>query len=268
MNGYEYAKAMLQKNIQIIPLNKNKRPLLKFADIEITDEFIEEHKELYLNTNVLGILTRGLWCIDIDIDRTKNENGFDSIKINPFHEEIKENYQQTLVQITATGGQHIVFKKRAGVNYRQKIGYLNSVDIKAHDNNFFVSAGSVTDKGIYKHNAKEPIEYQGEFEERIFSTGGSFRQQIEAKHSVKNVLQDHDFSHFQSSGQGGLGKQAYERIVKGESLDRNNDLFLASTYAKQYRIDLEPLKVLIGSVKSGDVFTENEWLATVESANN
>ena len=130
MNGYEYAKSMLQKNIQMIPLTKNKRPLLKFADIEITDEFIEEHKELYLNTNVLGILTRGLWCIDIDVDHTKNENGFDSIKKNPFHEEIKENYQQTLVQITATGGQHIVFKKRAGVNYRQKIGYLNSVDLR------------------------------------------------------------------------------------------------------------------------------------------
>ena len=82
------------------------------------------------------------------------------------------------------------------------------------------------------------------------------------------MLQDHDFSHFKSSGKAGLGKQAYERIIKGESLDRNNDLFLASTYAKQYKIDLEPLKVLIGSIKSGDVFTENEWIATVESANN
>lgn len=36
---------------------------------------------------------------------------------------------------------------------------------------------------------------------------------------------------------------------------RNQDLYLASTYAKQCNQPLEPLRVLIGDIKGGDVFT-------------
>lgn len=266
MNGYDYSLLMLQKGVQMIPLNENKLPLFKFANVEITEEFINENRYVYQKANVLGILTRGLWCIDIDVDHAHGENGYESLKLIPFYNELLQNNDRTLVQKTPSGGSHIVFKKRDGLSYRQKIGYLDGVDIKAHPNNYFVSAGSVTNKGKYINNALEPIEYDGEFEERIFSTDGSFRQQIIAKHSVRAVLPNHDFSHLPSHGKGGLGKQAYERIINGNSEYRNNDLFLASTYAKQYNIDLEPLRILIGSIKNGDEFTENEFHATVESA--
>ncbi|HCZ3216196.1 TPA: DNA primase, partial [Staphylococcus aureus] len=47
---------------------------------------------------------------------------------------------------------------------------------------------------------------------------------------------------------------------------RNNDLFKAVSYAIQCNVDIEPLRVLIGDNKNGDVFTERDWEATVRSA--
>lgn len=262
------AREMLNRGIQCVPLDSNKKPIVSFKDITITDEFIDENLQAYQSTTVLGVLTRGIWCIDIDIDHVEGVSGFESLKGNPYLEELTENINNTLVQTTPSGGKHIIFLKSERIEvYRQKIGYLPGVDIKAHPNNYFVLAGSRTVKGLYTHNKKNVTEYDGEFEERIFGTPGSFERQTREKYSIKNVLHDWNFSHLEGTGQGGQGKQAYQRIIDQESSDRNNDLYLAATYAKQYNIDLEPLKVLIGDIKGGDEFTESEWTATVESAN-
>jgi hypothetical protein len=40
----------------------------------------------------------------------------------------------------------------------------------------------------------------------------------------------------------------------------------AASYAKQCNIDIEPLRILIGDNKNGDVFDERSWEATVRSA--
>ena len=50
-------------------------------------------------------------------------------------------------------------------------------------------------------------------------------------------------------GKGGEGKQAYQRIVNGESEYRNNDLYKAASYARQCNVDIEPLRILIGDNK-------------------
>lgn len=265
MTGYHVAKYLLKKNIQVIPLNQYKKPSVTFADIDVTDEFIEYHSSFYRQTHVLGVLTRGLWCIDIDVDHGKGKNGFESLKMIPFYEEIVANAQNTLVQTTPSGGRHIIFKKRDDVEYGQKIDYLPSVDIKAHDNNYFVLANSQTHKGIYKHNGQDVTEYNGEFENRIFSKVGNYTQQVLEPYSIKQVLSDHNFDHL-GAGKGGLGKQAYQRIIDGQSEYRNDDLYKAVSYARQCNIDIEPLRVLIGDNKNGDVISEKEWEATVRSA--
>ncbi|MFV0085118.1 hypothetical protein ACNF31_11475, partial [Staphylococcus aureus] len=43
------------------------------------------------------------------------------------------------------------------------------------------------------------------------------------------------------------------------------DIYTVS-YAIQCNVDIEPLRVLIGDNKNGDVFTERDWEATVRSA--
>lgn len=126
-------------------------------------------------------------------------------------------------------------------------------------------AGSHTAKGKYTHKGVRVAEYDGEFEQRIFEKRGNYTQQVLEPHSVKNVLPDYNFDHL-GNGSGGLGKQAYQRIVNGESEYRNDDLYKAVSYAKQCNIDIEPLRILIGDNKNGDVFDERSWEATVRSA--
>ena len=257
------AYRLIEDNYQTIPLNKEKKPALRFKDIEIDKNLIDSNFYKYNSVQALGLLTRGVWCIDIDIH---NSNGFISLMTSPYYDELLQNAKRTLVQKTPSGGKHIIFKKRLDIEYRQNINYLPGVDIKAHYNNFFVLGGSVTTKGIYQiANMAEPILYEGDLEEEIFCNQ---EQNILEKYSVFNAMPTYDFSHFKTRGQAkGLGKQAYQRIINGQSTERNNDLFLASTYAKQCGIDLSPLRVLIGDNKNGDIFTESEWIATVNSAN-
>lgn len=266
MWGYHVAKELLQKDIQVIPLDQYKKPTVAFKDITISNEFIEDNCNLYHKAHVLGVLTRDVWCVDIDVDHADDKNGFESIEHIPFNDELVPNMENTLVQTTPSGGKHIIFKKREGIEYSQKIDYLPSVDIKAHPNNYFVLAGSKTVKGKYTHNGVRVTKYDGEFEERIFSKRGNYSQQVLDGYSVSNTMNDYDFSHLNISGKGGLGKQAYQRIVDGQSTERNNDLYLAVSYAKQCNVDIEPLRVLIGDVKNGDEFELSEWEGTVRSA--
>lgn len=275
MNCFEASLSLLEEGYQCVPLDKNKTPIISFKDVPITKKFINKNRKEYERTRVLGMLCRGVWCIDIDRGHKENEDGMNSLmKLEDIWSEIVTNAKNTLVQKTPSGGRHIVFKKREGINYTQHIGYLNGVDIKAHDNNYFVLAGSVTQRGMYTHNNKDInfyegsyIEYfNGTFEDRIFSTRGSYEQQTLDKYSIKKVLHDYDFTHVSSLSGRGEGARAYERIIDGTSVSRNNDLFLAASYCKTCNVDVEPLKVLIGDVANGDVFTEREFFNTFESA--
>lgn len=269
VSAYDFAMQALESNIQVIPLNKDKRPLVSFANLEITPIFIDTYRAHYETTSMLAILCRGVWCIDIDINHGDEANGFTSLENIPFYNELDNNAKNTMVQVTPSGGMHIIFKKHEGVEYQQKIAYLPGVDIKANENNYFVYAGSVTDKGIYTRNDLPPKLYEGEFEERIFSKRGNFYKQMEDKETekVNDILKGYDFSHLpQMQGKDGRGKQAYKRIIDGVSLERNNDLYLAVSYAKACNIDIFPLRVLINDMKGNDIFTESEFEKTVESA--
>lgn len=266
---YQRALDLLEKKIQTIPLN-NKRPTLSFKYVkEITADFIENEAQRYTNATGLGALCRGLWCIDID--NNGNKSGITSLQDTPYFDELDHDNDTTLIQATPSGGAHMVFKKREGINYRQKIGYLPLVDIKAHDNNYFVLYGSVINGNEYKSNGLEPQFYQGDFEKRIFGSQGSYADQENDKYLIRNVLSDYDFTplHPHNSKGKGKGQQAYERITNGTSNFRNDDLFKAVSYALTCAIPISPLRAVIGTVNSeGDLFTEEEFNKTVESARN
>lgn len=267
MSNSSKAMYLLTKGIQTIPLNSNKTPIVSFKDIAITNDFINEYKHIYDNTSALGVLTRGVWCIDIDIKPHMSKNGLESLKEIPFYKEIVTNAKATYVQTTGTGGKHLIFKKRPDINYSQKIGYLENVDIKANDNNYFVLAGSETQSGKYTHNNVPIKYYDGNFEKRIFTNDGNYHEQAIKKYSLKNVMHDYNFDHLKPfrSGKGGKGKQAYQRIINGQSEYRNEDLYKAVSYATACNVDIEPLRVLIGDNKAGDVMTLREWEGTVRS---
>lgn len=258
-------RVVIDEEMEFIPV-QNKLPLVKYKDVPITAEFIEAHQTEYQQASAMAVLCRGVWCIDIDVNHGA-VNGFESLKGLPYYEELKKNALATWRQKTPSGGRHLIFKKRDGINYHQKINYVPGVDIKAHPNNYFLMGGSRTKKGQYLTNDMPPAFYVGELESQIFGSSGSYQQQLNRRYSVKNVLPDYDFSHLEHYRTGtGAGKEAYQRIIDRTSVNRNNDLFLASSYCKACHVSLEPLKVLIGDVKNGDEFTEAEWVATVESA--
>lgn len=274
MTGYDVAMSLLQDGLQAIPLNYEKKPKVSFGDIPITEDFINANCEAYYTSQAMALLCRGIWCMDIDINHARDENGFESLQeLEDVWPDIVRNAQQTYVQYTPRGGRHLVFKKCEGIDYGQHGGYLKGVDIKAHDNNFFVMSGSQTVTGVYTDNGKE-IQYfdgtyldyfNGTFEDRIFSSGGSFDDQTLEKYKVPKPVYYGEYT-FQSNGQGGKGKQAYQRIVEGVADLRNEDLFLAASYAKACNVEIEPLKILIGTRKGKDIFTETEFWNTVNSA--
>ena len=120
MKMYNAAKYLLNKDVQVVPLNDNKKPTVSFKNVTIDDDFIDNNFLAYANTNVLGVLTRGLWCIDIDINHVNGESGFDSLKDIPYYDEFVSNAQNTLVQTTASGGKHVIFKNVMALNMLRK----------------------------------------------------------------------------------------------------------------------------------------------------
>ena len=267
MNGYDCALDYLNRGLQVIPM-KDKAPMLSFRNIPITEGFINYYASRYKKAQALAVLCRGVWCVDFDTPKKAGEkHGLESIKAIPYYDEFVANAGNTWQQNTPSGGIHVIFRKNEGIDYRQHLGYLERVDIKAQDNTYFMLDGSVTSDGRYTSNKVPPVRYHGEFEKRIFSGSGTYQQQTMRKYSAKNVLKNYDFSHIPSRRTGdGKGKQAYERIINGTSTTRNDDLFKAVSYAKTCNQPIEPLKCVIGTVHAGDEFTPEEFEATANSA--
>lgn len=144
MQMKDFAIKYCRLGFSVIPISpNNKRPLVKFAD---RPPFIEEEVsrlwDEYPNANI-ALKTDKFFVIDIDVH---GANGFDSLKkwknidlITP-----------TLQAKTASGGKHLFYFKRDDSYITQQIGFLDGVDIKAHENNYVLVAPSATDKGVYE----------------------------------------------------------------------------------------------------------------------
>lgn len=270
----------LKKGYQVIPLSrKTGNPIIKFKDIPITEEIIQSVN--WWNCDY-ALLMRGVWCIDIDthtIDEATAEglkfllrsqkanllsilstdqndyglDGYSSILRSEYKEELIENFNRTFLELTASGGMHILFRKREGVSYSQKIGAMPGVDIKANDNNYvkiFPSEGREVLQAV-----KELPFYEGVFEQELFKP----KQQIITRYFEESLPSHH-------KGGSHEGREAYERVTTGTCMNRNDDLFKAACWAFENGHSIDALTAIIGTVKGRDVFTREEFEQTVESA--
>lgn len=133
----DYAIKYSEHGFSVIPIGQNKRPLIKFADRpSLTVKQIKQIWAKYPNANI-ALKTEQFFVIDVD-RHGNNVDGLNSIReLNH-----PEWFKDTLTEKTAHGGYHFFFKKPKDFNISQHIGFLPSVDLKAHPNNYIVVAPS------------------------------------------------------------------------------------------------------------------------------
>lgn len=150
-NLVNFALNYAKHGFSVIPIGNNKRPLIKFADKPpLTSTEIREIWQKYPTANI-ALKTDRFFVIDVD--RHGGEDGMKSIKeLN--HDEWFKN---TLTERTAHNGFHFFFTKPKDLKIQQNIGFLPSVDLKAHENNYVVVAPSMLGDKSYKWLNNEPM---------------------------------------------------------------------------------------------------------------
>ena len=150
------ALAYASKGFGVIPISaSSKRPLIKFADLpNLTAEQIKQIWTKWPDAN-LALRTQRFFVVDVDShkDKETGKTGMQSIK--DLHHD--EWFANTLCEKTAHGGYHFYFAKPAKVEIKQNIGWLPSVDIKAHVNNYVVCSPSVIDGKPYEFINHRPM---------------------------------------------------------------------------------------------------------------
>lgn len=290
-NHQSVALALNAKGYQCLPLNpSNNTPCYAFKNINITPSVIND---MNWSNKRIGILCRGVYILDIDthnlstIDKEKikqnfirngldyiyqlpyeNQNlgGYSTLKNSPYFEEVINSARSSYVEVTKSGGLHIIFKKQniPEFTYSQRIdvfrdSFGNGIDIKAHDNNYCVIAPS----SGYTSLIKGQIDYyHGSLENNLFNN--ILERQIQL---TKELFPEITPKIYQPSSRTHSTSKAYHRLLSGKSTSRNNDLFKAACYLLENNLSLEPLEVIVGTVnEAGDIFSEAEFIATVKSA--
>jgi hypothetical protein len=139
----DWAIKYAEHGFSVIPINKDKRPLIKFADKPpLTVEQIKQIWAKYPNTNI-ALKTDKFFVIDVD-RHTVGVDGLNSIK-------------GTLTEKTANNGYHFFFLKPNNITLSQNIGFLPSVDLKEHPNNYVVVSPSVLNGNPYRWLNHFPI---------------------------------------------------------------------------------------------------------------
>ncbi|MTB64100.1 hypothetical protein GGG87_03670 [Streptococcus sp. zg-86] len=280
MAHHDTALNFLKKGYQVIPLSrKTGSPIIKFKDIQITEEIIKSVN--WLNCDY-ALLMRGVWAIDIDtheLDETTAKglkwliqtcgadilritttdqynnglDGYSSLLNSEYKEELLDNFSKTFIEVTASGGMHILFKKRNDIPYGQKPKIMKGIDIKAHENNYVK---------IFPSEGREVLQavdslpyYEGEFEKQAFKP----KQHIVTQYFSELLpTPSNNGTH--------EGREAYERVTSGTCMNRNDDLFKAACWAFENGHPIDNLMIIIGTVKGRDTFTREEFERTVESA--
>lgn len=142
----EWALGYHSKGFNVIPIStsKNKTPLVRFKDKKFSRDEVIQMWTKWPKANI-AITTDKIFVVDIDVHEGQ-KSGFESVN-NWEHSDL---LIPTLTQRTASGGQQMIYFKRLDIEIRQRIGWLESVDIKASPNNYFLVPPSRTDKGQYQ----------------------------------------------------------------------------------------------------------------------
>lgn len=150
-NLVNYALSYAEHGFSVIPIGNNKRPLIKFADKPpLTSTEIRDLWKKYPTANI-ALKTDNFFVIDVD--RHGEADGMESIKALGHDEWFKD----TLTERTAHNGFHFFFTKPSKVKIQQNIGFLDGVDLKAHENNYVVVAPSQLGDKQYKWLNSEPM---------------------------------------------------------------------------------------------------------------
>lgn len=151
-NLVNYALNYASHGFSVIPIGTDKRPLIKFADKPpLTNTEIRDLWKKYPTANI-ALKTDKFFVIDVD--RHGGEvDGMESIKKLDHDEWFKD----TLTERTAHNGFHFFFTKPKKIQIQQNIGFLPSVDLKAHENNYVVVAPSMLGDKSYKWLNREPM---------------------------------------------------------------------------------------------------------------
>ncbi|MBD5431663.1 MAG: DNA primase [Lactobacillus sp.] len=143
-NLVNYALNYVEHGFSVIPIGQNKRPLIKFANKPpLTAKEIQAIWKKYPTANI-ALKTDKFFVIDVD--RHGDVDGMESIKALDHNEWFKE----TLTERTAHNGFHFFFTKPKDIEISQNIGFLDGVDLKAHENNYVVVAPSQLGDKCYK----------------------------------------------------------------------------------------------------------------------
>ncbi|MDN5955729.1 MAG: bifunctional DNA primase/polymerase [Lactobacillus sp.] len=151
-NLVNYALSYAEHGFSVIPIGSNKRPLIKFANKPpLTNTEIRDVWKKYPTANI-ALKTDKFFVIDVD--RHGGEvDGMKSIK-KLGHDDW---FKGTLTEQTAHNGFHFFFTKPSKVKIQQNIGFLDGVDLKAHENNYVVVAPSQLGDKQYKWLNSEPM---------------------------------------------------------------------------------------------------------------
>lgn len=246
----ETALRYARLGLSIIPVSRDKTPMIEFADRPPLTEteliqFWTEHP-----TANIAMKTDKFIVVDVDV-HDDDKNGYESIK--PLLD--SEWWKPTLSQTTASGGKHYFFMKREEMPVSQRIKFLEGVDIKAHENNYVVLPPSVTAKGQYKWDNQLPI---------ITAPKELIR---EIRKNRDNHV-DYDFSGFTSTGSSKTAK-LFEMIVNGlgDSGGRNDSLarFVGGLFLRN--VDFQAVYELAKQANNNtpDPLTDKEFERTFES---
>lgn len=245
----ETALRYAKLGLSIIPVSRDKTPLIEFADREPLTE--DELKEIWKQNPTANIAMKCDKFVVVDVDVHNDINGYESIQ--PLLDE--EWWKPTLSQTTASGGKQYFFLKREDMAVTQRIGFLKGVDIKAHENNYVVIPPSVTRKGQYKWDNQLPISTAPkELIREIMKNRDSFTR--------------YDFSGFTSAGSSKTAK-LFETIIYGlgDNGGRNDALakFIGGLFLRNVEFDVVYQLAKQANLATSEPLDDKEFERTFES---
>lgn len=251
-NLVNYALSYAEHGFSVIPIGSNKRPLIKFADKPpLTSTEIRDLWKKYPAANI-ALKTDNFFVIDVD--RHGEADGMESIKALGHDEWFKD----TLTERTAHNGFHFFFTKPSKVKIQQNIGFLDGVDLKAHENNYVVVAPSMLGDKSYKWLNREPMREPPQ---------GLINLILEKQKEFKPI--DDDLSGAYTSGEKSATAQLFEKIVDGLGKTGGRNNALASFMGSLLFRGVDPNKAyqlaVIANDHTDSKLSDNEVFKTCES---
>ncbi|PGS81653.1 hypothetical protein COC69_05855 [Bacillus cereus] len=245
----ETALRYAKLGLSIIPVSRDKTPLIAFADREPLSA--EEITEIWTQNPTANVAMKCDKFVVVDVDVHNDVNGYESIQ--PL---LDANWwRPTLSQTTASGGKQYFFLKREEMHVTQNIGFLKGVDIKAHENNYVVLPPSVTKKGQYKWDNKLPI-------------ATAPKELIHEIMKNRNSFTHSDFSNFSMNGSSKTAK-LFETIVHGlgDTGGRNDALakFVGGLFLRNVDLDVVYQLAKQANFVTSDPLPDKEFERTFES---